>query len=115
MANLQTAVGNGVKLVGEIVVPGASELIEGNVRSGVGHFLIGGVLVAVLAPISPLLAGLTGIGVRLNSYAQSVSGKNLVEAVRSEPTQDGQQASGSSSGSSSYPSGSSSYPSGSSS
>jgi hypothetical protein len=94
MADLQTAVGNGVKLVGEVVVPGASELIEGNVRSGVVHFLIGGVLVAVLAPVFPLLAGLTGIGVRLNSYAQSVSGKNLVEAVRSEPSHEATPARG---------------------
>jgi hypothetical protein len=81
MADLQTAVGNGVKLVGETLLPGASELIEGNVGSGIGHFLVGGVLVAVLAPSFPLLAGLAGIGVRLNSYAQSVSGRNLVQAV----------------------------------
>ncbi len=80
MADLQTAAGNGVKLVGETLVPGASELIEGNVRSGIGHFLVGGVLVAVLAPSFPLLAGLAGIGVRLNSYAQSVSGRNLIQA-----------------------------------
>jgi hypothetical protein len=84
MAELQTAVGNGVKLVGEALVPGASELIEGHVRSGVAHFLIGGILVAVLAPTFPLLAGLAGIGVRLNSYAQSVSGRNIIEAVRPE-------------------------------
>jgi hypothetical protein len=84
MADLQTAVGNGVKLVGETLVPGASELIEGHVRSGIGHFLVGGVLVAVLAPSFPLLAGLAGIGVRLNSYSQSVSGRNLIEAVRGE-------------------------------
>jgi hypothetical protein len=86
MAEIQTAIGNGVKLVGEVIVPGASELIEGHVPSGVAHFLIGGVLVAVLAPTFPLLAGLAGIGVRLNSYAQSTSGKNLIEAVRPAPS-----------------------------
>jgi hypothetical protein len=82
MADLPTAVGNGVKLVGEALVPGASQLIEGHVRSGIAHFLIGGVVVAVLAPTFPLLAGLTGIGVRLNSYAQSVSGRNIIEIAR---------------------------------
>ena len=87
MADLQTAVGNGVKLVGETLVPGASELIEGNVRSGIAHFLVGGVLVAALAPSFPLLAGLAGLGVRLNSYAQSVSGRNLIEAVWTEQTE----------------------------
>ena len=84
MADLQTAVGNGVKLVGETLVPGASELIEGNVRSGIAHFLIGGVLMAALAPSFPLLAVLAGLGVRLNSYAHSVSGRNLIEAVWTE-------------------------------
>ena len=44
MADLPTAVGNGVKLVGEALVPGASQLIEGHVRSGIAHFLIGGVV-----------------------------------------------------------------------
>jgi hypothetical protein len=81
MADLPTAVGNGVKLIGEALVPGASQLIEGHVGSGIAHFLIGGV-VAVLGPTFPLLAGLTGIGVRLNSYAQSVSGKNIIEIAR---------------------------------
>jgi hypothetical protein len=84
MADFQTAVGNGVKLVGEALVPGASELIEGNIGSGISHFVIGGVLATLLAPSFPLLAGLAGIGVRMNSYSQSVSGKNLIQAVRAE-------------------------------
>jgi hypothetical protein len=91
MADLQTTVGNGVKLIGETLVPGASQLIEGNVRSGIGHFLIGGVLVAALAPTFPLLAGIAGIGVRLNSYMESVSGRNLIEAVRGEQSAEAPQ------------------------
>jgi hypothetical protein len=72
---------NTVKLVGEIFVPGASQMIEGNVGNGAAHFLLGGLLVAALAPAAPLLAGLVGIGVRLNSFSSSLYGKNLWNQV----------------------------------
>jgi hypothetical protein len=78
---------NAVKLFGEIFVPGASQLVEGNIRSGAAHFLLGGLLVAALAPAAPLLAGIVGVGVRLNSFSSSISGQNLWREVRGQQTQ----------------------------
>lgn len=72
---------NTVKLVGEIFVPGASQMVEGNVGNGAAHFLLGGLLVAALAPVAPVLAGLVGIGVRLNSFSSSIYGTNLWNQV----------------------------------
>jgi hypothetical protein len=68
---------NAVKLVGEVLVPGASQFIEGRVASGAAHLLLGGLAMAVLAPAAPLLAGLVGLGVRLDSYSSSVTGRGL--------------------------------------
>jgi hypothetical protein len=68
---------NAVKLVGEIFVPGSSQLVEGHVGRGVAHFVIGGVLVAALAPVAPVLAALVGIGVRANSFSSSITGRNI--------------------------------------
>jgi hypothetical protein len=72
---------NTVKVVGEIFVPGSSQLIQGNVGSGVAHFVIGGVLVATLAPVAPVLAALVGLGVRVNSFSSSITGKNVWNEV----------------------------------
>jgi hypothetical protein len=72
---------NAVKLVGEVLVPGASQIIEGNVGSGAAHFVLGGLIVAALAPVAPLLAGLVGLGVRVNSFSSSISGRNIWNAV----------------------------------
>jgi hypothetical protein len=77
---------NTVKLIGEAFVPGASQLIEGRVGSGAAHLVLGGLLVAVLAPVAPIVAGLVGLGVRLNSYSSSMSGKNLWERVEVRDT-----------------------------
>jgi len=65
---------NTAKLAGEIFVPGASQLISGNIASGVGHFLVNGVALAVLLPTMPVLAALTAIGIRANSYSQGTRG-----------------------------------------
>ncbi|UFZ04106.1 hypothetical protein LQG66_33765 [Bradyrhizobium ontarionense] len=77
---------NAVKLVGEVFVPGASQMIEGHVARGAAHFVIGGLVVAALAPAAPLLAGLFGLGVRLNSFSSSMDGKNLWNQVEVRKT-----------------------------
>ena len=74
---MEDTASNAVKLVGEVFVPGASQLIEGKIGSGAGHFIVGGILVAALAPLSPLIAALAGVGVRLNSFHNSVYGTSL--------------------------------------
>jgi Family of unknown function (DUF6072) len=65
-------VGNTIKLVGEIIVPGASLLVDGNIKYGVGHLVVGLVAGALLGPL-----GLAVVNV--NSFAQSVSDKNLFD------------------------------------
>jgi hypothetical protein len=68
---------NTARVASEILVPGASQLIAGNVASGVGHFLANGVALAVLAPAMPVLAALAVIGIRANSYSMSTRGAAL--------------------------------------
>jgi hypothetical protein len=65
-------VGNTIKLVGEIIVPGASLLVDGDIKTGVGHLVVGLVARALLGPL-----GLAVVNV--NSFAQSVSDKSLFD------------------------------------
>lgn len=66
-------VGNGVKLVGEAILPGASQMLDGRIGSGLLHTLASGVALAALGPIG----GLISIAVRLNSFSSSVNKQNL--------------------------------------
>jgi hypothetical protein len=68
---------NLVKLVGEAAVPGASQFLDGNIMSGLGHAIVAGGAVALLAGTSPLLAGIAAVVVRLDSYSSSVNGRSL--------------------------------------
>jgi len=74
----ETKTANGIKLVGEAIVPGASQLIDGNIRSG-GLHLLGG------AAAAALLGGPTGVAlsllVRGNSFTSSTLGKPLYRAL----------------------------------
>ena len=63
---------NAVKLVGEAFVPGASLLLDGKILPGAAHLLVGVVAGMALGPI--------GWGLVIaNSYASSVTGKNLLK------------------------------------
>lgn len=70
--------GNGLKLVGEVIVPGASQFIDGNIRSGGLHLL------GALASVA-LLGGPAGVAVSMlvrgNSFASSTLEKNLYRAL----------------------------------
>jgi len=70
-------ISNSLKIASEIFVPGASDIAVGNVGSGVATFLATGALVAALAPASPLLAVLAGVGLRANSLNHSIKGSYL--------------------------------------
>ena len=64
---------NGVKVVADLgVVPGASQLIEGNVKSGVLYAIGGLAARAFLGPIGWLAFG-------ADSMSKSISGKHLHE------------------------------------
>jgi hypothetical protein len=68
---------NGVKVLGEVaVVPGASLLVDGQVKSGIFH-AAGGLL--GLAILGPVLGPLTWLAVGVDSYSRSVSGKTIVD------------------------------------
>lgn len=67
-------VGNVVKLVGEIMIPGASGLLDGNIKGGFGHTLLG--------VAGGALLGAGGLAlVKANSYSYSVSEKHLHQHV----------------------------------
>jgi len=73
-------VSNGMKLVGEFILPGASQMLEGKVGNGLLH--------SAAAYAAPLLlggpiGGLLALAVRLNSYSSSVTDRNLWDMASS--------------------------------
>jgi hypothetical protein len=74
-------VGNGIKLLGEVVVPGASQFIDGNIRNG-GLHLLGAVAAMTLlgGPGGLLVSAL----VRGNSYTSSTLDKTLYRSLVGE-------------------------------
>jgi len=72
---------NALRLAGEIFVPGASQLVSGNISSGLVHNLLAGAAgVALIATgVAPLIGTIAILGVKLNSYASATSGRNLWE------------------------------------
>ena len=68
-------VSNTIKLVGEMLLPGASGLIDGNIKAGLGHTLLGVAGYALVGGVGLLL-------VKANSYSYSVSEKHLHQHVR---------------------------------
>ena len=69
---------NGIKLVGEVIVPGASQFIDGDIKSGGLHLL------GALASVA-LLGGPTGLVVsvlvRGNSFTSSTLNKPIHRAL----------------------------------
>ena len=80
MSDSQMVLGNGLKLVGEAVIPGASELLEGRIGSGLLHNLLAVGAASLLAGM-PVVAGLAVLAVKANSFSRSVTGQNIVGAV----------------------------------
>jgi hypothetical protein len=68
---------NGAKVIGEVaVVPGASLIVDGQVKSGIFHAASGLVGLAVLGPV---LGPLAWLAIGADSYSRSVSGKKVVD------------------------------------
>jgi hypothetical protein len=64
---------NGAKVLGEVaVVPGASLIVDGDVKAGVLHGVVGVSAAIVFGPIGWL-------AVAANSYSRSVTGHNLYD------------------------------------
>lgn len=60
---------NGVKMVGEIVLPGASLLLDGNIQAGAGHAIVGLAIWTFLGPARFLVSA--------NSFSKSVTDQHL--------------------------------------
>jgi uncharacterized membrane protein YeaQ/YmgE (transglycosylase-associated protein family) len=71
--------GNALRLAGEVFVPGASQLVSGNIGSGLLHNVLAGAAGAALVGtgVAPLLGSLAILAVKLNSYSSAVSGRNI--------------------------------------
>ena len=72
------ATGNGIKLLGEVVVPGASQFIDGNIKSGGLHLLGSVAAMAMLGGPGGLLVSAL---LRGNSFTTSTLHKPLLRAV----------------------------------
>ena len=70
MDESQRTLTNGVKLVGEAILPGASLLMDGKFAEGAGHVVVGIGARIVLGPIGALI-------VAADSFSKSVADKNL--------------------------------------
>ncbi|MBB6254536.1 DUF6072 family protein [Nitrospirillum iridis] len=86
MAKVETdqidVLGNTALLAGEIVVPGASDMIAGNIASGAGTLLASGLVAAVIAPSMPLIGILAAVGLRINSFRHATTGQHVWSNVR---------------------------------
>src|SRR4029453_19618475 len=72
-----SATGNGIKLLGEVVVPGASQFIDGNIKSGGLHLLGSVAAMAMLGGPGGLLISAL---LRGNSFTTSTLHKPLHRA-----------------------------------
>jgi len=70
MAN--QVVENGVKLVGERLLPGTSLMMDGDIKGGLAHAALGLVARAALGPVA-------WFAVAADSYSRSVTGKGLID------------------------------------
>ena len=75
MAQSNTTVGNGVKLVGEMAfLPGTSHLLDGEIKTGALYAAAGfAVRILLGAPAVMLVAA--------DSFSRSVTGKGLIDQV----------------------------------
>jgi hypothetical protein len=71
---------NGAKVLGEVaIVPGASLIVDGEVKSGILHAAGGLLGIAVLGPV---LGPLAWLAIGADSYSRSVSGKTIVNQFK---------------------------------
>ena len=66
---------NGVKMIGETMLPGASLLMDGNLTEGAAHAALGLAAATFVAPWAVLV-------VVADSFSKSISGKNLWQHVK---------------------------------
>jgi hypothetical protein len=77
MAN--QVVENGLKLVGERILPGSSLMMDGDITGGLAHAAIGLLARAAFGPVA-------WFAVAADSYSRSVTGKGLIGHLTSSAT-----------------------------
>lgn len=77
----QSVVANGIKLVGEALVTGASQMLEGQVVAGIASFAVGTLGAALIAKASVPVAVATVVAVKADSYMRSIDHQGLVERL----------------------------------
>lgn len=70
----QETIDKAIKLFGEVLLPGASLLMDGKVVSGGAHVIAGAVAKAAIGPVGTAV-------VIANSYSESTTGTNLLKHV----------------------------------
>jgi Family of unknown function (DUF6072) len=78
MDNSLKTLTNGFKLVGEVVLPGASLLMDGRLLEGAAHLVVGVGARAVFGP-------LVGFIVAADSFSKSVGNRNLWDYIPRAP------------------------------
>jgi hypothetical protein len=68
----QQTIDNAIKLLGEVLIPGASLLMEGKIVTGSAHLIVGTWAKAAIGPVGVAL-------VIANSYTESTTGMNLLK------------------------------------
>jgi hypothetical protein len=73
---------NALKLAGEVFIPGASQMMSGEIGRGLlSNVLAGAASVALVGSggILGALGGLAILGIKINSYASSVTGRGILD------------------------------------
>ncbi len=83
MSDEQIVLGNSLKLLGEVFIPGASEMLEGKLASGIAHNVVAGVATLALVGVSPIFAGVAVFAVKADSFSRSVNGRSVFSMLGS--------------------------------
>jgi hypothetical protein len=75
---VNTAIENGLKMLGEYVLPGGSLMLEGRVGAGLLHTAVGLASLALLGPVAGPIGRLL---VSANSYSSAVGYRDVLEAT----------------------------------
>jgi hypothetical protein len=73
---------NGVKLMAEVLMPGASQILAGKVGRGLASNLgAGAATLALAATGAPLLGALVVLGIRMDSLSKSILDQSLFQMI----------------------------------
>ena len=81
----RTVIGNGLKMVGEVFVPGGGLIMNGDVATGLLHTAVS---YAALAFLGPVAGPITRLLVSANSYSRSISDRNVWQIGSASPPAD---------------------------